>query len=359
MWGSGNRVLAALALLGLSACGDGPIGGPLPPTATPATPPATRTFTPTPNGTPPTSTPTPNPSTSPTRTPGGSPSILPDICSIGRVVFRSQSGENCCIATDPALLPQKPVPGQPSLILTDLPLGPATVTIDGYIEDFAPLPPDVPAGEAGTCKTLNTSGVRPCDTLNASAAYGSEPKAVTIFGGVRVNLGDVPVASLPFLLEFAPPQNAGVENPVQMGFTVGDAETGIAAPSVALDITLNVPQGEPPVFRPITKRVPLELDPCMDGSGQPCSAGNNLGVTGYIARAVAEYLSYLPDGPVDARITAQNLAAPPRDLDFAYRFYVGTPPTPTATPPATSAIAGAAGAVFVPTPTPTATPELP
>ena len=84
-----------------------------------------------------------------------------------------------------------------------------------------------------------------------------------------------------------------------MGFTVVDAETGIAAPSVALDITLNAPQGEPPVFRPLTKRVPLQLDPCKDGTAQKCSREDNLGATGFIANAVAQYLSYLPDGPVD------------------------------------------------------------
>ncbi|HSP96691.1 MAG TPA: hypothetical protein VL049_05540, partial [Candidatus Dormibacteraeota bacterium] len=275
-------------------------------TSTPATA-ATPSATPTQNGTP-----------LPTRTPGGGPSILPDICNIGRVVFRSQTGESCCIAVDPVLLPPKPVPGQPNLVLTNLPLGPATVTIDGYVENFAPLPPDVTA----TCETLNTSGVRPCDTLDASAAYGSAPKVITIFGGVRVNLGDVEVAALPFLLDFTPPQNAEVPVPVDMAFTVVDPETGIAAPSVALDITLNVPQGEPPVFRPLTKRVPLQLDPCKDSSGQPCSTGDDLGVTGFMARAVAEYLSYLPAGPVEARITAQNLADPPRDLDFRYMFVV-------------------------------------
>jgi hypothetical protein len=348
MGGIHYRVLLVLTLLGVSACGGGPIGGPVTrtatpvPTVTPPTPAASPTSTVTPDGTPP-----------PTATPGGGGSILPGICHIGRVVFRSQSGERCCIAADPALLPRKPQPGQPTLVLTDLPLGPATVTVDGYVEDFAPFPPDVTA----TCKTLNTSGIRPCDTLDASAAYGSEPKAVTIFGGVRVNLGDIDLAALPFLLAFTPPQNATVVNPVEMGFTVVDAETGIAAPSVALDITLNAPQGEPPVFRPITKRVPLALTPCNDHSGQPCS-GANLGVAGFLARAVAEYLSYLPDGAVEARITAQNRAVPPRDLDFRYSFVVGVPPTPTAAFASVSA-GGAGGAVFAPTPTPTATPEVP
>jgi hypothetical protein len=373
MWGARYRVLAVVALLGLSACGDpGPIGGRATPTSTPATPAVTRTATSTPDGTLTatttpngtlTNTPTPNGTLTPTRTPGGSDSILPDICVIGRVVFRSQTGEKCCIATDPALLPQMPRPGQPSLVLTDLPLGPATVTIDGYVEDFVPLPEDFamtgPERESQVCKTLNGSGVRPCDTLDQAPAYGSQPKAVTIFGGVRVNLGDIQVNALPFLLDLEPEQNESVAVPVQMGFTVVDAETGIAAPSVALDITLDVPQGEPPVFRPITKRVPLDLDPCRDGTGQPCSAGDNLGVTGFLARAVAEYLDYLPNGPVDARITAQNLADPPRDLDFRYRFFVGPAPSPT--PPADNSLSAgaAAGVAIIPTPTPTPTPVEP
>lgn len=373
MWGSRYHVLAALALLGVTACGRGPIGGSVTRTPTPTangtrtatltttpngtltattTPNGTFTNTPTPNGTL-TSTATPNGSHTATRTPGENGSILPDICVIGRVVFRSQTGEKCCVATDPALLPPKPRPGQPSLVLTDLPLGPATVTIDGYVEDFAPLPEDI----TETCKTVNTTGVRPCDPLDQAPAYGSEPKAITIFGGVRVNLGDVQVNALPFLLDLDPEQDETVPVPVEMGFTVVDPETGIAAPSVALDITLDVPQGQPPVFRPLTKRVPLQLDACKDGTSVPCSAGDNLGVTGFLASAIAEYLDYLPDGPVDVRITAQNLADPPRDLDFRYRFFVGPAPTPTAT--ASQSGASAAGVVIIPTPTPTPTPEEP
>jgi len=356
------RALVALLLVGMVGCGGSGGGGG-------GTPRPTRTPTAgtTPTGTPPTAaatatvTPTSNRTAPPTRTPGGGPSILPDICNIGRVTFRSQTGEKCCIAADPVLLPPKPIPGEPNLVLTNLPLGPATVTIDCYVETFVPLPEDVPAGPTGTCETLNTSGVRPCDTIDASAAYGSPPKPITIFGGVRVNLGDIVVSALPFLLDIAPPQNAEVEVPVDMTFTVVDPETGIAAPSVALDITLDVPQGEPPVFRPITKRVPIHLDPCRDGSDAPCSREDNLNVTGFKAQAVAEYLSYLPAGPVAARITAQNLADPPRDLDFRYMFFVvpdaNATPTPLAGSAATSGDAG--NALFVPTPTPTSTPVEP
>jgi hypothetical protein len=129
---------------------------------------------------------------------------------------------------------------------------------------------------------------------------------------------------------------------------------------VALEITLDVPQGEPPVFRPLTKRVPVELDPCLDGSGKPCSPDGNLGLSGFKARGVAEYLEYLPAGPVEARITAQNLADPRRDLDFRYAFIVAPDAIATATPDAAAARADrsdAAAGLVVPTPTPTPTPE--
>ncbi len=347
MLGNGYRAFAALAVLGLAACGVSSNGD---------TPPGA-TATPTPmSGTPTTPSATPARSASPT--PNGTPSVLPPIVNTGRVVFRSQTGETCCVAADPDLLPPMPKPGQTVLVLDDLPSGPATVTVAGFVEDFAPAPPDV----LTTCKTLNTTGVKPCDpTRNASPAFESDPKMVTIFSGVRVNLGDVDVVAVPFVLEgFTPPQNAEVPLPVDFAFTVGDAQTGVAQPSVALDITLDVPQGEPPVFRSLTKRVPLQLTACRDGSGHPCSPESRLDVSGFQAKAVAEYLSYLPAGPVAARITAQNNADPPRDLDFRYTFLVAPDASATATPTANSVgAAGLADALMVPTPTPTSTPQVP
>lgn len=348
MPGSRYRTLAVLAAFGLSACGGSSTGTPSrgTPTATsPAGPSATAT--PTSRTTPPASP-----------TAKGTPSVLPPIVETGRVVFRASNGEACCIAVDPSLLPPNPGRGQTVLVLDDLPIGPGTVIVSGYTEDFAPAPADVPA----TCKTLNASGVKPCDpTRSASAAFESAPDTVTIIGGVRVNLGGVEVAALPFVLDFTPPQNTAVPLPVDFRFTVVDAETGIKGPSVALDITLDVPQGEPPVFRPLTKRVPLELAPCRDQGDRPCSPAGDMGLAGFKATGVAEYLSYLPAGPVDARITAQNLADPPRDLDFRYRFVVAPDPSPTPTPDAAVAATAqqAAGVAIVPTPTPTPTPAAP
>jgi hypothetical protein len=268
------------------------------------------------------------------------PSALPPIVETGRVVFRSSNGESCCIAVDPALLPPMPQQGLRVLVLDDLPIGRATVAISGYVQDFAPAP----AGVTATCRTQSSIGVRPCDpTLKASAAYESDPVPVTILPGALVNLGAIELAALPFLLDFTPPQNTQALQPVDLAFTVVDARTGIAAPSVALDVTSNVAQGEPPVVRPQTRRVPLELDPCLDGSARPCSPQGNLSLSGFKARGVAEPLSPLEAGPVTARITAQNLADPSRDLDFSYLFMAL--PAPTRTPVATT------------TPIPTRTPE--
>lgn len=329
--------VAALAAAGLAACGSSEIGS----------------ATPTPGG----STPTPGRTPSPSPTAGGTPSVLPPIVQTGRVVFRSANGFACCVAADPALLPPQPKPGQPTLVLDRLPIGPATVVIDGFVEDFAPAPPGV--GE--TCATVNTTGVKPCDpTRNASPAFESDPLRVTIVGGVRVNLGAVDVSALPFVLpDFEPPQNTAVPLPVEFLFTVADAVTGIEEESVALDITLDVPQGEPPVFRSLTKRVPLELFPCRDGGSNPCSAEGDENLAGFDAQSTAEYLEYLPPGPVEARITAKNNANPPRDLDFRYVFVVAPDPSPTPGLIEAAAAAGGEGAgVWLPTATPTSTPVV-
>lgn len=343
------RVLAALAAVGLAACGGSEIGGSTP---TPGGNSPTPTFTPG------IGTPTPTRLVTPSATPtaGGSPSVFPPIVQTGRVVFRSDSGYACCVATDPALLPPNPKPGQPSLVLTNLPIGPATVQIDGYVEDFVPAPP----GVVETCSTLNTTGVKPCDpTRQASAAFASDPREVNIVGGVRINLGAVDVSALPFVLpDFRPPQNSAVPLPVEFLFTVVDAVTGIEEESVALDITLDVPEGQPPVFRSLTKRVPLELFACRNGGSNPCGPEGDDNLAGFEAQSNAEYLEYLPAGPVEARITAKNNAN--RDLDFRYVFVVAPDPSPT--PGVVESAAASAGGdgsgVWLPTATPTSTPVV-
>lgn len=263
---------------------------------------------------------------------GGSSSTLPPTVVTGRVVFRSATGEACCVAVDPTLL--TPPTGPALLVLDDLPIGPATVTIAGFSTDFAPAVPGITL----TCRTVSPIGVAPCDaTRNASPAFESAPLAVNILAGVQINLGEIDVQALPFVLDdFLPAQQSAVEPPVQFDFTIADAVTGVAADSVALDVTVMVPDEErPSVFRSLTKRIPLTLAPCADGSAEPCSPDGDLELDGFHAAGVAERL---PEGPAEVRITGRNLADPARAVDFRYVFDVL--PEPTETPAAPAAEAG-------------------
>ncbi|MDX2168347.1 MAG: hypothetical protein SF182_14835 [Deltaproteobacteria bacterium] len=258
---------------------------------------------------------------------GGSSTTLPPSVVTGRVVFSSASGEQCCVAVDPTLLTPA---GSALLVLDDLPPGPATVTIAGFPTDFAPAVP----GITETCKTVRSSGVEPCDpTRAASASFESAPLPVNIVAGAQINLGDVAVSALPFVLEgFAPAQDEAVQPTgdeiVNFDFTVADAVTGVAADSVALDLTVNVPDTtQPSQFRALTKRIPLTLTPCTDGSGNPCNKDADQDLAGFGATGIAQYF---PAGPAEVRITAQNLADPAKSVDFRYAFEIL--PVPTATP---------------------------
>jgi hypothetical protein len=302
----------------------------------------------------------------PDRGGGSSPGLPPSVVT-GRIVFQSDSGEACCVAVDPSLL-SPTEPGQALLILDDLPPGRATVVVSGFSTDFAPAPPDIPV----TCKTVPPTAAMPCDPVRiASPAFESAPLVVNIVAGAQTNLGEVDIVSLPFLAAFSPVQNEVVTPPFRFDFTVVDAVTGIRAESVAVEVTFQVAEGEPPVFRPITKRVPIDLSACADGTEAPCSTEGDFDLVGFKAGGNAPAL---PVGPVEARIMAANLANPPRTLDFRYPFVVAaTPePTPTATPPGAGAAGGktsrdrparaapdADTAPQGPTATPTATPVLP
>lgn len=294
---------------------------------------------------------------------GGSSGMLPPSVVTGRVVFESASGEACCVAVDPMLLSPNN-PGAALLVLDDLPAGPATVTIAGFPTDFAPAV----EGITLTCKTIPASAGTPCDpTQVAVPSFESSPLPVSIVAGARVDLGEVDINALPFVLpDFTPAQGAAVSG-VGFQYTVVDAVTGIRADSVTLDVSFDRAEGEPPVFRKITKRVPLDLDECADGSDEPCSPGDDdLDLVGFKASAQFE----LPEGEVSAHLSGQNLAPTPRSFDLRYSFFVlpTAIPTPTIPPPAapdTDATADAGGDAgsgrehgpAPPTATPTATPE--
>ncbi len=272
---------------------------------------------------------------------------LPPVVKTGRVVFESQSGESCCVAVDASVLSGGSREGL--AILTDLSPGPATVTVAGFATDFAPTVPGILA----TCATIPPQLAHACDPVQAAApAFESDPLAVTIVAGAQTNLETVPEVAKPFVLNSSPAQDATVAQPVQFALTVVDAVTGISSDSVALEVQFTVPAAPsdttPSPFRSLSKRVPLTLTACADGGSTPCSASGNLQLAGFAAAGTAPEL---PEGEVDAHITAENLGTPPQQLDLVYPFTV----LATATGSATATSTATATETATPTSTMTAT----
>jgi hypothetical protein len=274
---------------------------------------------------------------------GETPSAqLPPAVQTGRIVFESQSGESCCVAVDPKLISGGSQRGL--AVLTDLAPGPATVTVAGFTTNYAPTVD----GILTTCTTTPPGIAHPCDAVQLAApAFESDPIFVTIIAGVQTNVPTVEMVSFPFPYAFTPGQDDNAPAPVQFALTVVDAVTNIRADSVGLEVSFTVPVEHPtpgtPPFRSLSKRVPLTLSPCDDGSDLPCSNGGDLDLSGFHATGTAPEL---PEGEVEAHLTAENLDEPPRGLDFRYSFVVLATATATATatpssaPPLTPGIAG-------------------
>jgi hypothetical protein len=276
---------------------------------------------------------------------------LPPVIKTGRVVFDSQSGESCCVAVDASVLSGGSRAGL--AILTNLSPGPATVTVAGFATDFAPTVPGILA----TCATAPPRLAHPCDPLQvATPAFESDPLAVTIVAGAQTNLSTVPEVAKPFLLDYSPGQNETAAQPVQFALTVVDAVTGISSDSVALEVQFTVPAATsdttPSPFRSLSKRVPLVLTACADGGNTPCSASGALQLAGFAASGTAPEL---PEGEVDAHVTAENLGNPPQQLDFVYPFTVLATATGSATATSTATATETASPTSTLTATSTAT----
>ena len=261
---------------------------------------------------------------------GGTSTDLPPVVRAGRIVFESESGEACCVAVDPELLSGSGGPGL--AVLDDLPVGPATVTVAGFATQFAPTVP----GITTTCSASPPEAVRPCDLLLvAPPAFVSDPLSVDILAGVQTNLGQVEMKARPFVFEFEPRQGDDAAEPIGFDFTVVDAVTGVQEGSVGLEIRFEVednlaatpiPSRTPrPAFRLVSKRIPITLSACADGSSTPCSGEQRLGLSGFMATGQGVNM---PSGVVEARITAANLGSPPQTVDFSYPFNILPTPTP-------------------------------
>lgn len=240
---------------------------------------------------------------------GGGVSQLPSAVTTVRIVFTSDAGLHCCLAVDPHSVPIDSASGLRLLVLDALPAGTGTLTLSGYATDFAPAPP----GITDVCPTSPAKVGQACDANRlATPSFESDPQTVSIVAGTRAKSPSIDVHALPFLINLNPGQGDTVHSPVPISFTAVDATTAINPNSITLEAS----------FRSLTKRVPIKLTACSDSATPPCSAQGKLQVSGYNAEAAP---FPFPAGPVSLRIVAQDLAAPPAQVDFSYAFTATEP----------------------------------
>lgn len=248
--------------------------------------------------------------------PGGFPDGVPSSVKCLRIVFESDAGSRCCVAIDPRRAPQDPTSDRRVIELNQPPAGAATLRLDGFATDFAPTFD----GITELCSVLPATAVKgACDARRlATPSFRSLPARVFIPAVGRGEAGDIPLPSVPFLVDFHPPPGAQQMSPVTLAFTVADTLHGIDASSVRLDISSN---------GGTALGVGLEMTPCDDQGSHRCSSQGDLGVSGFKATTAPVPIA----GAVQARIRARNLAPTPEVLDFTYDFEVATP-IPSATP---------------------------
>ena len=242
---------------------------------------------------------------------------LPASVTTVRIGFASDSGQRCCLAVNPSLLPIDPASGLRTLVLTDLPSGDATVTFAGFPTPFAPAED----GAEDVCPASPANAAGACDpTQAATPSFEADPFRVTIIEGSETDAGDIPVFAVPFLLQASPGMGGAAVSPVPISVTVVDAGAGVDQGSIALSATQNGSAfnlGSPSVVA------------CADGTANPCSSGGSLAVTGFEIGTGPTAFSL---GTVQVRVQAQNVAPTPRTLDFSYAFAVQPKATPTARP---------------------------
>ena len=237
---------------------------------------------------------------------GGISAALPSAVQTVRVVLDSEAGLHCCIAVDPATVPIDNTTGLRLLLLDKLPPGPATFSMVGFPTDFAPAP----EGFTEICPTDPPDIGQACDTTRpATSSFDSPEQSITIIAGQRSQPTDITMEALPFVFDLHPAPGDSAPSPLSVAFAAAEAVTGIDGSSITVEA----------LFRSLSKRISVQLSPCDDGSTSPCSQNGQLQVTGF--HAVGTPVA-LPPGPASLRITARNLASPPRELDFTYDFTV-------------------------------------
>jgi hypothetical protein len=238
--------------------------------------------------------------------PGGAaafPAPIPNSVNAIRFIFSPDAGESCCVA----VLRGSQAFEERRIQLASVPEGPATLIVDGFPTDFAPAPAFT---DGNTCATREPGG-SPCtgdDTQLPS--WRSDDIDLDVVPGV--NVVDVDVHSVPFLLDLDPADGATVnESRPTISFTAVDANFDVDVENVRLQ------QDDLPAFAEI-----LETDPCRDDDSElpDCSEGGALDVQGYFV--TARPIEPLDDGATDLRIRLENTAATPRSAQSDTTFNV-------------------------------------
>ncbi len=233
---------------------------------------------------------------------GGFGPTIPAAVKAVVVKFQSASDSSpVCATVAAASAPVDPATGQRSLLLPNLPGGPGSVMVFGFATDTET------AQEA-------------CEGLRLAApSYRSDSHAVTILPGRRIDAGDIDVFAVPFPLNetLDPPPNGSATSPVTIRFTlaVSNVEGVDGIDESSIQVTLSPGSPQP---------LPVTAVECDDASGNPCSAGGALQVSGF---QVATDPQTLAPGRFQVTIHASVVGFGARDLDFTYEFSVLNPGT--------------------------------
>jgi hypothetical protein len=181
------------------------------------------------------------------------------------------------------------------VVLTNVPVGPATVLVLGY---------DV--------RLLGVPDVRAVDV---APSFASEPVSILVLAGRTTNAGSIEVLARPFLTDFVPlPEETNVDpaTPVRFLLAIAVGEIDPVSTDVAIDGIALVSSG---IADP-----PATFTPCADGTITPCAAIDR-GLSGFLFRAPGG--GSLPDRRVTVAVRSVGDAGSQRALDFEYGFDTG------------------------------------
>lgn len=245
---------------------------------------------------------------------------IPPSVNAVRFVFRPAApGTACCIAV---------VRGSQAFTdrriqLANVQDGLGTLEVNGFPTNFAPS-----GGVAATCATRPLGQGSPCSgPAGTLPSFGSDEIEVDVLPN-QVNVVDVDVHSLPFVIDLDPADDATVLTTTpDLDFTVVDANHAID-PDVAIRV-----RHQPLTVNPAV----LDAEECDDGNTPTmpeCSEGGELQVKGLIIHSAVD--QPLPAGQAELRIRASNTAPIARDMESNTTFDVLPPETTTTSTSTTS-----------------------